>query len=212
MPLLLTIHPLEHTSIGIWQVTENEEYFLNQISLFTKEKQEFETLNAHKRLEWVSSRYLLHLVIGKEDRGPCLKDSYGKPYIEGLTDHISLSHSGAHIATIVSPLSVGVDIQVILPKITRIAPKFISHNEYFSMENNISIEVCHVFWGAKEAMYKAYGRKELDFKKNILVKKFVYSIEGFEFEGQISKDNQIIDYHLECKTINNLILVYAIQK
>ena len=61
-------------------------------------------------------------------------------------------------------------------------------------------------------MYKAYGRKELDFKKHMYVSSFNYDPNGFVFEGFVKKDDFLKKYTLFCHTLNDLILVYAIQQ
>ena len=75
----------------------------------------------------------------------------------------------------------------------------------------------HVYWGAKEALYKAYGKGELDFKKNILVEPFLYENIPYhasdgEFQGTILKEDFKKNFNLFYRKIDNYILVYAIEK
>ena len=211
MPLIYTSDLITVGKLGVWKVEEDDAFFHNQLYVTDKEQNELNHLGIRKRKEWFSSRYLLHLLSEREIRGACLKDTYGKPYLENSDHHISISHSADHTAVIASTSVVGIDIQRIVPKIERIAHKFITEDEGLSITNLSNIECMHTIWGAKESMYKAYGKKELDFKKHIFVLPFVYNKNGFVFEGIVEKDDFLEKYTLFCQTLNDLILVYAIQ-
>jgi phosphopantetheinyl transferase (holo-ACP synthase) len=65
----------------------------------------------------------------------------------------------------------------------RIAHKFLNEAEKSFAESYPDakyFELLHLFWTAKESLYKAYGLKELDFRKNI----FVENIQWNGFNGQ----------------------------
>lgn len=196
---------------GIWHVEEDDEFFLQQMTLYPLEKEELLSLKARKKTEWLSSRYLLHLLSDREIRGTCLKDAYGKPFLENSNFHISISHTEDFTAVIGSPSLVGIDIQVVVPKIVRIAPRFISESEWLYLPQKEDILYFHTIWGAKEAMYKAYGKKELDFKKGMKVFPFVFDPNGFFFSGIVNKGAVIQNFTLFCRQIDQIILVYAVQ-
>ena len=92
---------------------------------------------------------------------------------------ISISHTRAWAAAIISDAKVGTDIQVRVDKIDRIAHKFMSSREMENINPLRKISFYHVYWGAKECLYKAYGRRKLDFKNHIL-------IHPFNLEAQIT--------------------------
>ena len=169
MPLFLKLNTEQEGVAGIWQTEEDDSYFLDRLQLYPEELEELKTLRSRKKTEWLSSRYLLHLLSERHIRGACLKDAYGKPYLQDSDYHISISHSGKFTAVIASPHIVGIDIQIIVAKIERIANKFVTDTEFNSVHNQYHIESLHAIWGAKEAMYKAYGKKALDFKKHLKV-------------------------------------------
>jgi phosphopantetheinyl transferase (holo-ACP synthase) len=212
MPLIYTSDLITVGKLGVWKVEEDDAFFNNQLYVTDIEQNELDHLGVRKRKEWFSSRYLLHLLSGRDVRGACLKDAFGKPYIENSDHHISISHSADYTAVIASTSMVGIDIQFIVPKIERIAPRFISDEEANNITAPYQVEIMHTIWGAKESMYKAYGKKELDFKKHIFVLPFEYHANGFVFEGIVEKDDFLEKYTLFCHTINDLILVYAIQQ
>jgi hypothetical protein len=47
----------------------------------------------------------------------------------------------------------------------------------------------HVFWTAKEALYKHYGLKSLDFRGHIRLEPFEWDESGCPITGWIEKDN-----------------------
>jgi phosphopantetheinyl transferase len=197
------------TSICLWKLEEDEDYFFKHLNLFQEEIEEVNLLSHRKRLEWLASRYLLHILIGSEDRSPCLKDEFGKPYLSNSTHYISLSHSRDYIAVIMSDVPCGVDIQYLVPKIARIARRFMSAQEISQLNRNRVIEQMHVYWGAKESIFKAYGRKSVDFKKHIFVHQFEF-FDQFEFFADFKNDNFSSNYSCSASVIDsNFILVHA---
>ena len=194
---------------GLWHTSEPDEYFLENMEIYSNERAEFDKLKSSKRSEWLSSRYLLHLLSQRSIRGACKKDEYGKPYLENSPYFISISHSADYTAVIASSKLVGIDIQVITSKIERIISRFAKESEYAQYNSLLHY---HVIWGAKEAMYKAYGKKSLDFKKNMHVESFDYKAEGFFFRGYVEKGEIFQNYTLFCRQFQDLILVYAIEE
>lgn len=212
MPLIFTSGLNTQGVLGVWRVDENEAFFQDRLMITDAEQMEIDNIGPRKRKEWFSSRYLLHFLSERTVRGACLKDTFGKPYLENSDHYISISHSYDYTAVIASTSVVGIDIQVQVEKIERISPKFVSETEAVFVLDSHKIACLHTIWGAKESMYKAYGRKELDFKKHIFVSTFDYDPKGFVFEGIIKKDDFYKKYTLICHTINDIILVYAIQQ
>ncbi|MFZ1751291.1 MAG: 4'-phosphopantetheinyl transferase superfamily protein [Saprospiraceae bacterium] len=211
MPLIYRTDVLPSGHYGMWHNIEGDAFFLDNMSLFDEEIQEISLLKGRKKSEWLSSRYLLHVLTDMDVRGACVKDEFGKPYIKGMNYFISISHTSDYTVAIGSYLPAGIDIQVIVPKIERIAHRFISAEEFDYIPDEQKIFYYHAIWGAKESLYKAYGKKELDFKRNIFVKSFVFEPKGFFFKGTVQKDEYYMDFTLFCKQFQNLILVYAIQ-
>ena len=209
MPL---IHKEENNDLiaGIWHVTESDAYFEEHMQLFPLEVKEISLLKNRKKSEWLASRYLLHTLSKRKLRGACLKDQFGKPYLEGSSWYISMSHSADYVAVAASPSPVGVDIQLRLPKIYRIAPRFLNENELKMCEGEKAIDYMHILWGAKECVYKAYGRKEVDFRKHIRIDFFNHEAGQAVFTGSFRKDEQSMKFIFHSKTIENFIFVYGI--
>ena len=99
------------------------------------------------------------------------KDEFGKPFIPDSDYHISISHSHEMAAVLASPISCGVDIQYPVEKIRRLVPKFCSSEELKETTRPDGLQTMHVIWGAKECIYKAYGRKAIDYRKHIAIER-----------------------------------------
>jgi len=210
MPLLDAYQlPDVHALLGIWEVSEPVSFFENRLILFPEEEQEVKTLKDRKRMEWFCSRYVLHVLSDRHVRGACLKDKYGKPYLEGSDYHISMSHSGERTAVIASPHRIGIDIQHKVDKITRIAPRFLSESERNDIPADDEVTFLHFYWGAKEAMYKIYGKKEVDFKKHLSLQPFIKDDQGWRSKGIISKDENPIHCQVSAHLLDDFVLVYA---
>ncbi len=212
MPIFLKKELPFEGELGLWKISEDESYFLNRLSLFDDEKKYLNRLNNKRRLEHLASRYLLHLMSGREIRGACLKDEYGKPYLENSDYHISFSHSNQMVAVIGSPSIVGIDIQKYVDKITRIQHKFLSNHELEYVKDSDAKEKLHILWGAKESLYKAYGRKKVEFKEHLAIDNFKWDGFTSQFQGKINIDQHSSIHNLYAMEIDNYMLVYSIQK
>ena len=119
---------------------------------------------------------------------------------------------------IISERPVGIDIQYLTPKLEIVAPRVMNENKLKNLDPNNRLEHLHVYWGAKEALYKAYGEKGLDFRKQIIIKPFHLLIEDDAShstkitEGSVLADNRTHRFDIFYKKIKNYILVYAIEK
>ncbi len=210
MPLLLHEKIKEGGEIGIWEINENIDFFQNHMILYPEEEKEVKKLSDRKKIEWMASRFLLHIMSGRRIRGACLKDSYGKPFLSGSRFHISMSHSGNRAAVIASPFKSGIDIQKRVEKITRIKHKFCTDSELAHLPEGREIEFLHYIWGAKESIYKAYGRRALDFKENMGLKFHTIADNGGIAEGLMNKNNRVENYTVIAKATDAFYLVYAV--
>ncbi len=165
MPLFYQ-HNINHNAkLAIWHISEPEDFFLKTVPL------QNEITHWHKRLQHLAGRYLLqelypdfpyHLIEIAETR---------KPFLPNEKYHFSISHCGDYAAVLVSKdLRVGIDIELITPKIQPIKHKFLSTKEQ-KLLNAEDIQLLTLLWSGKEAVYKWYGKGELDFKKHMIIEK-----------------------------------------
>ena len=140
-----------------------------------------------------------------------VKDVHGKPFLHNSTQHVSISHSHELAAAIIADEVVGIDIQKVVEKIERIAERFLNAEELnFISPSLYRLEQLHVCWCAKEALYKAYGKRELDFCCHLLLDPFVYQPEGGRFKGRVNKGVYDQTFELHYSMIEQCILVTAV--
>jgi len=198
--------------MGVWRIEEPEEWFRNNLQLHPLEVRQLEIIKGNRRVEWLAARHLVHLMSGRYQRAPFYKDQFGKPHLRGSDFHISISHSGGMSAAIAAPFLVGIDIQHIDEKIEKIAERFLSNKEQDSFSSSNYLEHLHVLWGAKEALYKLYGRRQLNFSSNIEVQAFDFDPQGGKLLGKIEKGTFKAYYELQYEMLENNILVYGWEK
>ena len=88
-----------------------------------------------------------------------------------LKDHyISFSHTENTVAVALAKIPVGIDIEELSPRILPLYPRFMSAQEIATCDIH-SLKDLYYFWCAKEAMYKWFAEKNLDFIKDLQVNK-----------------------------------------
>jgi len=188
MPLVYQQNINETAKIGVWHITESEDFFLE--SVFPQK----EINHSHKRLQHLAGRYLLKK-IGKDFPLDLIKaNSSGKPYLENENCHFSISHCGDYAAVIISDQSnVGIDIEKANQKIEKIKNKFSSIQELELFANHAidQIDSLTMIWSIKEAMYKWYGRSMIDFKKHLCIERIQLNEDFILTECVIKKNNDI---------------------
>jgi len=212
MPIIYHKNLPKGGELGVWRIDESEEYFQGRLELFPSEVRQLSKIKGRLRLEWLASRWLLHTMSGRELRGACLKDEYGKPYLTDSDFEISISHSREVVAVMAAPYNIGVDIQKEVQKIERIEKKFVRPVEKNSLQAETRIPHLHVYWGAKEALYKAYGRKSLGFVRHIHVNPFEYNLAVGYTTAAIHKDEYHGYFELFYEKVAGFYLVYVIEQ
>jgi 4'-phosphopantetheinyl transferase len=184
---------------GVWQIDESEEELSATVVLADNCPEEI--ANPRKRLEWLAGRSLLKKMVeesGLNYRG-ILKDEFGKPFLKDLNHQISLSNSFPFVAVQIHPeKSVGVDLEQPRPKLFQVMRRVLTDAEWNDGANNLR-KLC-VYWCAKEALYKIYGKRSLVFTEQILVSPFAL--------GQSGKLQGIIRDEVGDKEISLNYLVY----
>ncbi len=211
MPFFFRKNVFRDSVIGIWKITESLGYFEERVHLFPREEILVAALSPRKKMEWLASRWTLHLLSGKKDRGPCLYDKHGKPYMHGSALEISMSHSHEYVSVMIGPKPIGIDIQKIVSKIYRIKKKFLSEEEQIIAGGDHEIESLHVMWGAKECLFKAYGKGQLPFATHIRLSPFFYNEKGGQLQGKVEKDTYFRRFEIAYQTIEDFMLVYAVE-
>lgn len=180
MPIVFEKNIDDQTKLAVWKIEETEEQLLAGLQLKDHELELIATLNNGKRmLHWLSTRFLLRTMLNTSDYIDCRMDDHGKPYLVNSETQISLSHSYDYAAVIISKdKKVGVDIELIKHKIKSIKHKFLSDVELAQKQIGDNTNGLYVCWCAKEAIFKWYGKKGLEFKQHIHIKPFKLKDSG----------------------------------
>ena len=170
MPLAYIKYQGPNSILGLWHLTEEESFFLPHVDKLVTDKRNLESIHhAKRRTEWLAGRYLvmeLAKTINLRFDG-IWTDEFNKPHLISNNANISLSHTPPYVVAILDVKSLcGIDVEGFRPKLIPLSPKFLSSKE-LDIANN-DLEVLAVLWGAKEALYKAYGRRELDWLFNFV--------------------------------------------
>ncbi len=187
MPLEKLVVELGRTW-GLWRIEEAEETLAEMVPF---EKISDTITSPQKRLEWIAGRVLVKEVMEAMDLNfqGIVKDEFGKPFPEGYDYQLSLSHSFPFVAVLLDKYeSVGIDLEQPKEKLLRIAPRIHSEDELNDAGTDI-IKHC-IYWCAKEALIKIYGKKDLIFSENMKILPFQRQTEGNIIGKIIVKDEE----------------------
>lgn len=181
MPLMKIQKMGKQSAWALWFISETEA----ELETATSERPEATIINANKRIEWLAGRVLLKTLVeycGMEYDG-IEKDEFGKPFLKTHPHLISLSHSFPYVAAQIDPhVAVGIDLEQPKAKLLTIAHRVLSEQEQQDAGKDV-VKHC-VYWCAKEAMYKTYGKRGLAFADNLIVSPFSLQRVG-DLHGKI---------------------------
>lgn len=185
-----------HVRFAIWRIEETAEELIGRLQLDEAERAVLDRLNKGKRtLHWLATRVLLREMLDTPGYISCPSDKNGKPYLANFPQRISLTHSFDYAAVMMSDNGdVGIDLELVKPKIVRIANKFMKPQELGEIAEHQRIEQLYACWCAKEAVYKLQGNKGISFKDNMTIQPFQYQDQGvlvldFEAAGRHEQFN-----------------------
>ena len=207
MPLYKTITVNKTTKVLIWKISESFEELSFGIDLTKSSQNRVESMKSelHQR-GFLSVRHLLK-EIGLVD-SDLNYDEFGKPHLKN-GKHISITHSFTFSGIIISDeVPVGIDIEMQRDKILKIAHKFTPFQEYKTIANHSAlVSKLTIVWGAKESLYKIYGKKKLRFLENIYIEDFRFSDE--KTTGSINYDGIRSSYQVYFLEFDGFTCVYA---
>ena len=150
----------------LWKLSETEIELNNHLELSLSSISKLDLIKSSiQRKQFLGVQNLLKL--HNVNNGSLFYDKSGKPHLSN-NKFISISHSFEYCGVIVSDVKVGLDIEKLRPKILNISKKFISESDWNLIKLS-SVENVTKVWTIKEAVFKAFGHKAIDFKKNIII-------------------------------------------
>ena len=211
MPLLLQHHISENTKLAIWKIEEDEVFFLQRVQLQNAVQ------HPHKRLQHLAGRYLLTFLQPHFPIDNIEIANNRKPFLPSGDYQFSISHCGHYAAAIISSRQqVGIDIEIYSSKTEKVKHKFLSDDEQnrinimqtFHKELFTRYQLYTLCWCAKEAVYKWWGKGEIDFKKNITIQRI--DIDQNEISISFNKEIFCVEYKLHFLLLPELSVVWAV--
>ncbi len=207
MPLFYE-HINDFAKIAIWHIAEEKNFFLQKVPL------QREITHPHKQLQHLAGRYLLqhlypdfpyHLIKIADTR---------KPFLPNEEYHFSISHCGDYAAVIVSKdHRVGIDIELITPKVEKIKHKFLNVEELelvngqWSMVNG-NLQLLTLLWCCKEGVFKWYRSGGVDFKNDIHLKTHYLNVDEGITNCEFLKEKRI-SLEIQHKFFDDLCLAWV---
>jgi 4'-phosphopantetheinyl transferase len=206
MPLILNIGE-ENYTVLVWKIEEDGSFFSSKTVLTDGEKQELgEISNEARKTEWLATRYLLQQLILP---GQMEKNIAGKPILKNHQGHVSVSHCKGYTCCIYHLLHpAGIDIELVHPKIERIADRFLSETEKNFISKELRTEHLTAMWAIKETIYKMAGELGVEFKTDITIDKFDYEKTG-EVRAELKAANKLYRANIRLLKIDGCILAYT---
>jgi phosphopantetheinyl transferase len=202
----------ETTKLGIWKIEEEEAFFLQKVV------PQRNVSHPHKKLQHLAGRYLLKYLYPDFPIELIRIADTRKPFLEDEAYHFSISHCSDFAAVIVSKTGrVGIDIEIITPKVERIMNKFLNEEEKKMLDGDheskgnkqfaIKNQQLTLMWCCKEAVYKWWSYGSVDFSEKIRLTPFQIKTSG-SLPACFFSPQKSFDLIIHFKTIDELCLAW----
>jgi phosphopantetheinyl transferase len=206
MPLFYQQNINDTTRLAIWEINEDESFFKSVVP-FHKQ-----ITHQQKKLQHLAGRYLLPFLFEDFPNHEIEVADTRKPFLPSERYHFSISHCSKYAAAIVSSTKrVGIDVELITPRLHKIKFKFLHADELRFVNAQLEsqqLKLLSILWSAKEAMYKWYGAGEVDFSEMMRIFPFIVGDEG-KIDAAFLKchfDHKLV---LQYKLVDNLTMVWV---
>jgi phosphopantetheinyl transferase len=197
----------ETTRMAVWKIAEPEAFFLSAVPLRR------DITHPHKRLQHLAGRYLLRFLFPDFPNEEIAIADTRKPFLPDEQYHFSISHCGDFAAAIVSAdHRVGVDIEIVTPRVEKIKHKFLHPDERVFVEEmprGQQVPLLTLLWSCKEAMFKWWGTGDVDFSEALRIARFDFNTAG-EIGAQFQKNEFQFPLALHYKMVENMSLAWVV--
>ena len=173
MPLVHSEKIEDSSTLLLWKLTETEAELQYTLGNGFNQQELDRISHPQKKREWLASRMLIKTLaeqFGINYVG-IHKDEHGKAFLIDNDSHISITHTAEFVAVAINPTAaVGIDMEKTDPKLQRTSKKYLSPPEYNHAQDEMD-RLC-MYWCAKEALYKLYGKKKISFRDSIFISPF----------------------------------------
>lgn len=192
---------------GLWRIDETEAVLADMLG--GAEAIPAALQHPQKRQEWFAGRLLVKTLM--EALGMAFegigKDVYGKPFLPGSVYQVSLSHSYPYAAALLDTWDVaGIDLEQPKEKLLRVAARVHHPDELVDTGTDL-VKHC-IYWCAKEALIKVYGKKDLVLAENLKISPFERKTEG-DIIGKIIAHNEERVIPLHYMVFPNFVVVFT---
>jgi phosphopantetheinyl transferase len=164
MPFFYQQNINESEHLAIWSITEPLSFFEEGMTV------DVNIQNEERKIQHLAVRLLFSLMMPEANMKDLVMADNGKPYLKGVPFHFSFSHCKGYAACAVSDhFPIGIDIEIIHPRIAKVAHKFLNDAEKTMLANlneEDALKQLAFFWAAKEAMYKKHEQLGIDFSRD----------------------------------------------
>jgi phosphopantetheinyl transferase len=164
MPFFYQQNINENEHLAIWSITEPLSFFEEGMTV------DVNIQNEERKIQHLAVRLLFSLMMPEANMNDLVMADNGKPYLKGVPFHFSFSHCKGYAACAVSDhFPIGIDIEIIHPRIAKVAHKFLNDAEKAMLVNlneEVALKQLAFFWAAKEAMYKKHEQLGIDFARD----------------------------------------------
>ncbi len=196
--------------ISIWEISESEEELLRLSSVPADELEELQlTRNSARRRERLAVRALLNeLFDGKVYLG---HHDNGRPFLQNSLIEISISHTNRFVTILTHPEdSVGVDIESLDRNFSAVEKKALSEEEIESLSDKQRNTHLAIYWSAKEAIFKRMSLTDVDFSKQIFIKRFTPRDSGELTAVFTDKEGNEQEFELFYEILDNHVIAWVI--
>ncbi len=206
MPLYLNKKLTEEIHFMVWHLTET---MIELVTLVNPDKSDLETLanisHDAKKKEYLAGKnaVMQMCLIEKIEFEGIEKDENGKPFLKNTSYEISLTHTPEYIGVVFSKTKpVGIDIEKPRNQIFKVLNRLCVASELNWVSDDL--ERATILWSAKEALYKLYGKRKVDFKENLLLEETKNGLTG-----KIKMPDHQAEHQIYVQNINEHIIVIA---
>ncbi|MFP9100162.1 4'-phosphopantetheinyl transferase family protein [Flavobacterium sp. RHBU_24] len=207
MPLYKSLIIDADTKLLVWQNTEPLEELYNAVNLKDVCEQKLAKMKSEQHQKGFLGVRKLMQHIGYTDFD-LFYDPNGKPHLKDGRN-ISITHSYAYSAILVSSRQAGIDMEMQREKIITISAKFLDKEfAFLDTTHKDYIRMLTVLWGVKESVYKMVSRKGLSFKRDVEV--FPFELESGRGETAFSFEDVKARVTFHFLEMEGFTLVYCL--
>lgn len=174
MPIVIEKQYSNESTLAVWKIEESHDALQAMLPSEILTDAELAGIShTQKQIEFFCSRLTIKHLADKLDIQylGIKKDEFGKPYLVGSDWQFSLTHTAEYVAAVMHKcLPLGIDMERPSEKLHKIAHKFLSETERTDADSDLE-KLC-IYWSAKEALYKLYGKRKVIFVDNLLITPF----------------------------------------